>query len=116
MESATKHTVKEVDRLNDRLNDRTVGVVSLVLLVSVIAVGVIVVAGGLWMGASLLGIPVAVPEMWSRAWSAHTWWAGLGWALGAVSLIGVTIAAVAAAAVWVGKRWPVEDYKKLFGR
>lgn len=51
------------------------------------------------MGASLLGIPAAVPEMWSRAWSADTWWAGVGRALGAVSLMGVTIAAIAAAAV-----------------
>src|SRR5699024_4478736 len=64
LESATDHTVKEVDRLDERLEDRTVGVVSVVLLVTVLGVGVIVVAGGLWMGASLLGIPAAVPEMW----------------------------------------------------
>lgn len=116
LETATKDTVKEVDRLDDRLNDRTVGVVSLVLLVTVMAVGVIVVAGGLWMGTSLLGIPAGVSEMWARAWAARTWWGGVGWALGAVSLMLVTIAAVAATAVWVSKRWPVEDYRKLFDR
>lgn len=114
LESATKRTVKEVDRLDDRLNDRTVSVVSLVLLVAVIAVGVIVVAGGLWMGASLLGVTASVPAMWARAWAAETFWGGLGWALGAVSLMAVTVGAIAAAAVWVGKRWPVEDYRKLF--
>lgn len=116
LESATAHTVKEVDRLDERLEDRTVGVVSVVLLVTVLGVGVIAVAGGLWMGASLLGIPAAVPEMWARAWSADTWWAGVGWALGAVTIMGVTVAAIVAVAVWVGKRWPVEDYRKLFNR
>lgn len=116
LESATDHTVKEVDRLDERLEDRTVGVVSVVLLVTVLGVGVIVVAGGLWMGASMLGIPAAVPEMWARAWSADTWWSGVGWALAAVVLMGVTIVAIAATAVWVGKRWPVEDYRKLFSK
>lgn len=116
LEAATKRTVKEIDRLDDRLNDRTVSVVSLVLLVAVIAVGVIVVAGGLWMGASLLGVTASVPAMWARAWAAETFWGGLGWALGAVTLMAVTIGAIAAAAVWVGRRWPVEDYRKLFDR
>lgn len=116
LEAATQHTVKEVDRLDGRLNDRTVGVVSLVLLVAVIAVGVIVVAGGLWLGASLLGIPVALPEMWARAWAADTWWSAVGWAMGAVTLMAMTISAIAAATVWVGKWWPVEDYRKLFRR
>lgn len=116
LETATAHTVTEVDRLDERLEDRTVSVVSIVLLVTVLGVGVIVVAGGLWMGASLLGIPAAVPEMWSRAWAADTWWSGVGWALGAVVLMCVTIAAIAAAAVWVGRRWPVEDYKALLRR
>ncbi|MBM0261359.1 hypothetical protein [Corynebacterium macginleyi] len=79
--------MKEVDRIDERLEDRTVGVASIVLLVTVLFVGVIVVACGLWMGASLLDIPAAVPEMWSRAWSADTWWSGVGWTLGAVSLM-----------------------------
>lgn len=113
LETVTEETAGEVDRLDDRLRDRTVGVVSLTLLVAVVAVGVMVVAGGLWMGASLLGIPVAVPEMWSRAWSADTWWSGVGWAMGAVTLMSVTIAAVAAAAAWVGKRWFGEDFREI---
>ncbi|MCS4491544.1 hypothetical protein [Corynebacterium sp. ES2715-CONJ3] len=69
--------MSEVDRLDERLNDHTVGVVSLVNLVAVIAVRVIVGAGGLWIGSSLLGITVAVPEMWERAWSAKAWRAGV---------------------------------------
>lgn len=109
LEAATEHTVTEVDRLDDRLHDRTIGVVSLVLLIAVTAVGVIVVAGGLWMGTSLLGISAAVPEMWERAWAAKTWWSGLAWGLGAVTLMLTMITAIATSTVWVRKWWPVKD-------
>lgn len=116
LELATKHTVKEVDRLDDRLNDRTVSVVSLVLLVAVIAVGVIVVAGGLWMGASLLGVTAGVPAMWSRAWAAETFWGGLGWALGALTLTTATIGAVAWVAFSVAKRLSLWGVDRTVGR
>lgn len=86
--------------LEERLRDRTLHVFSITLLAAVTAVGVIVVAGALWMGSSLLGITVAVPEMWSRAWAADTWWAGLGWALGA---FGMTVATVLGIG-WVATR------------
>lgn len=104
LEAATASTASEIDRWDARLDDHTGLIGRVVLLAAVMAVGVIVVAGGLWMVGSMLGITVAVPEMWERAFSAATWWSALGWALGALTLTAATIGAVAWVAFSVAKR------------
>lgn len=104
LEAATANTASEIDRWDARLDNHTGSIGRVVLLAAVLAVGVIVVAGGLWMVDSMLGITVAVPEMWARAWSAATWWGGLGWALSAISLTVATVGAIAWVAFEAAKR------------
>lgn len=104
LEAATASTASEIDRWDARLDDHTGLIGRVVLLAAVMAVGVIVVAGGLWAVGAMFGITVAVPEMWDRAFSAATWWGGLGLALGALTLTAATLGAIAWVVFSVAKR------------
>lgn len=109
LDSSVSRALGEIDRVDNRLKARTVNVASVVLLVAVVAIGVVVVSGGLWMASSMLGLTVALPTLWERTFSADSFWAGLGWGFGAVGLTAAVVVAVWAAGVYVGKRldWDV---------
>lgn len=109
LDSSVSRALGEIDRVDNRLKARTVNVASVVLLVAVVAIGVVVVSGGLWMASSMLGLTVALPTLWERTFSADSFWVGLGWGFSAVALTAVVVSAVWAAAYYVGKRldWDV---------
>ncbi|WKD56895.1 hypothetical protein CAPI_01605 [Corynebacterium capitovis DSM 44611] len=91
-----------------KIEDRTAVTVRLAVWLAVtatVAIAAVAVTGVALQGVlGLLGVGAGMSELWTRAWDANTWYAGLGWGVLAVALTGGLVAGLGwcATRMWRG--------------